>query len=418
MASVFKQAVDYVKESLSAYTTVSGVATSDRVATNPLERSVEALNGRYNLGQTEVGEYIKFGVNDDFPIILDQMLRQSPVHSGIVTKKAKMVTGKGIKYDFSSVKTPAKQAEIKAFLANCAGKSQGLYEQIVHSGFENEHKGGFAIYVKWNDDHTKPIEMRSLDIKGVRAAKPVGGKVTHYIVRRRFGTNMLSMQDNEPRLIPVFDKFKKNREEVLYVKNPYSGNEFYGVPNYISAYNYIAADFEFGKHIHSSAKNGFSPKVLATFIGRNMTKEQQRDEFNKFKASFTGAEGETVIASWVKNKEDAPSFTPLDVSNLDKTVDVLSRLNDAKILTAHNITSPTLFGVMVAGRLGGTGNELVGAYQIFRATETLPIRELVLSAYNRILSVAGYDKINLEIDEEIVNLESLKGANTEDLTNG
>jgi len=74
--------------------------------------------------------------------------------------------------------------------------------------------------------------------------------------------------------------------------------------------------------------------------------------------------------------------------------------------------------VMVAGRLGGTGNELVGAYQIFRATETLPNRELVLSAYNRILSVAGYDKINLEIDEEIVNLESLKGANTEDLTNG
>jgi hypothetical protein len=41
-----------------------------------------------------------------------------------------------------------------------------------------------------------------------------------------------------------------------------------------------------------------------------------------------------------------------------------------------------------------------------------------LAAYNRILSVAGYDKINLEIDEELVNLESLKGANTEDVTNG
>jgi hypothetical protein len=329
-----------------------------------------------------------------------------------------MVSGKGILYNFDNIKTPAKQAEIKAFISNCAGKSQGLYDQIVHSAFENEHKGALAIYVKWNQEHTKPVEMRSLDIKGVRAAEPVNGKVTHYIIRRRFGPNALSMQDNEPRLIPVFDKFKKNREEILYVKNPYSGNEFYGVPNYISAYHYIAADFEFGKHIQHSAKNGFTPKVLATFIGRNMTNEQKRDEFNKFKASFTGAEGETVIASWVKNKEEAPMFTPLDVSNLDKTVDVLSRLNDAKILTAHNITSPTLFGVMVAGRLGGTGNELVGAYQIFRATETLPNRELVLAAYNRILSVAGYDKINLEIDEELVNLESLKGANTEDVSNG
>jgi hypothetical protein len=418
MASLVQQALGYVKETFSAYTSISGTATSDRISTNPLEKSIENLNGRYSLGQTDVGQYVKFGTNDDFPTILDRMLRQSPVHSGIITKKAKMVSGKGILYNFDNIKTPAKQAEIKAFISNCAGKSQGLYDQIVHSAFENEHKGALAIYVKWNQEHTKPVEMRSLDIKGVRAAEPVNGKVTHYIIRRRFGPNALSMQDNEPRLIPVFDKFKKNREEILYVKNPYSGNEFYGVPNYISAYHYIAADFEFGKHIQHSAKNGFTPKVLATFIGRNMTNEQKRDEFNKFKASFTGAEGETVIASWVKNKEEAPMFTPLDVSNLDKTVDVLSRLNDAKILTAHNITSPTLFGVMVAGRLGGTGNELVGAYQIFRATETLPNRELVLAAYNRILSVAGYDKINLEIDEELVNLESLKGANTEDVSNG
>jgi len=418
MASLVQQALGYVKETFSAYTSISGTATSDRISTNPLEKSIENLNGRYSLGQTDVGQYVKFGTNDDFPTILDRMLRQSPVHSGIITKKAKMVSGKGILYNFDNIKTPAKQAEIKAFISNCAGKSQGLYDQIVHSAFENEHKGALAIYVKWNQEHTKPVEMRSLDIKGVRAAEPVNGKITHYIIRRRFGPNALSMQDNEPRLIPVFDKFKKNREEILYVKNPYSGNEFYGVPNYISAYHYIAADFEFGKHIQHSAKNGFTPKVLATFIGRNMTNEQKRDEFNKFKASFTGAEGETVIASWVKNKEEAPMFTPLDVSNLDKTVDVLSRLNDAKILTAHNITSPTLFGVMVAGRLGGTGNELVGAYQIFRATETLPNRELVLAAYNRILSVAGYDKINLEIDEELVNLESLKGANTEDVSNG
>lgn len=418
MASLIQQAVEYVKETFSASTSISGPATADRISTNPLEKSVENLNGRYNLGQTEVGEYIKFGINDDFPTILDRMLRQSPVHSGIITKKAKMVSGKGITYDFENVKTPAKQAEIKAFLSNCAGKSQGFYDQIVHSAFENEHKGAIAIYVKWNAEHNKPIELRSLDIKGVRAAKPKDGKVTHYIVRRRFGPNALSMQDNEPRLIPAFDKFSKHREEILYVKNPYSGNEFYGIPNYISAYHFIAADFEFGKHIQHSAKNGFTPKVLATFIGRNMTNEQKREEFNKFKASFTGAEGETVIASWVKNKEEAPEFTPLDVSNLDKTVDVLSRLNDAKILTAHNITSPTLFGVMVAGRLGGTGNELVGAYQIFRATETLPNRELVLAAYNRVLSIAGYDKINIQIEEELVNLESLKGANTQDITNG
>ena len=149
-----------------------------------------------------------------------------------------------------------------------------------------------------------------------------------------------------------------------------------------------------------------------------MSNEQKAIEYKNFKESFTGPQADNFIVSWVKKEEDAPKFTPLDIANLDKTVDVLSRLNDAKILTAHNITSPTLFGVMVSGKLGGTGNELVTAYQIFRATETLPNREIILGGINRILSTTGYDKMNLKVLEENINLESIKGANTEDISNG
>ena len=259
--------------------------------------------------------------------------------------------------------------------------------------------------------------MRSIDPNGVRAAEPNDkGEVTDYIVRRTFGVGATSVQHNEPRKIKAFNKFDKTATEfILYVKNPYSGNPYYGIPNYISAYHYIAADFAFGKHIKNSAENGFTPKVLATFMGRNMTDEQKSTEYRKFKESFTGPDADNFVVSWVKKQEDAPKFTPLDVSNLDKTVDVLSRLNDAKIRTAHNITSPTLFGVMVAGKLGGSSSELVAAYQIFRATETLPNRKILLDAVNRVLSVVGFDKMNLEITEEIVNLENIKGANTTDV---
>ena len=61
---------------------------------------------------------------------------------------------------------------------------------------------------------------------------------------------------------------------------------------------------------------------------------------------------------------------------------------------------------------------LVTAYQIFRATETLPNREVLLDSINRVLSTVGYDKMNLGIVEEDINLESIKGANTDDITNG
>ena len=38
-------------------------ATEHSIATNELENSIEDLNGRYKLGHTLVGDYIKFGVN-------------------------------------------------------------------------------------------------------------------------------------------------------------------------------------------------------------------------------------------------------------------------------------------------------------------------------------------------------------------
>lgn len=393
------------------------VAKEGNIVTNPLEKSIENLDSRYAVGYTPAGNYIKFGSEDNFPVLLQRMYNQSPVHAGILTKKAKMVAGNGLSYDVDGAfKAPIKRAEIKAFLANCAGKSQGLYEQITHSGFQQELNGAFAFYIKWNKEHNKLIEFKSLDVKGVRIAEPdESGRITHFIIRRKFGRGDTAMQHNEARKIAAFDKFSKEQEQILYVKNPYSNNHYYGVPNYISAFHFISADYEFGKHIRNSAANGFTPKVLATFVGRNMSNEQKKIEFDKFKASFVGAEAETVIASWVKSKEDAPIFTPLDVSNLDKTVDILSRLNDAKILTAHNVTSPTLFGVMVAGKLGGTGNELVTAYQIFRATETLPNRANIIDAVNRVLSTVGYEKINLSINEEKIDLESIKGANINDI---
>jgi hypothetical protein len=395
-------------------------ATEDSVAANELENTIRDLNSRYKLGHTNVGDYIKFGVNDDFPVILEKMLRQSPVHAGILTKKAKMVSGRNINYSDEFLKTKKAKQELKVFLKNCSGNNQGMYDVISHAAFQYEHKGAAAFYVRWNNTRTKILEFKSLDPKGIRAAEPnEKGEVTHYIVRRSFGYGANSVQHNEPRKIKAFSKYDKStKEAVLYIANPYSGNPYYGVPNYISAFHYIASDFEFGKHIKNSSENGFTPKVLATFIGRNMSAEQRATEYKNFKESFTGSEADNFIVSWVKKEEDAPKFTPLNVENLDKTIDVLSRLNDAKILTAHNITSPTLFGVMVSGKLGGTGNELVTAYQIFRATETLPNREILISNINRILSTIGFDEMNLSVVEEDINLESIKGANTTDIANG
>jgi hypothetical protein len=41
-----------------------------------------------------------------------------------------------------------------------------------------------------------------------------------------------------------------------------------------------------------------------------------------------------------------------------------------------------------------------------------------MDGINRVMSTIGYDAMQLGIVEEEINLESIKGANTSDITNG
>jgi len=169
--------ISNVREFFSSKTSVT---SADSVSSNELDESIKDLSGRYRLGSTEVGQYIKFGTYDDFPEILEKMLRQSPVHSGILTKKAKMVAGNDISYEDDFLPTKKAKVELKVFLNNCGGNNKGLHDVIDHAAFQYENKGAMALYVKWNKDRSKIAELKSLDPKGVRAAEPnEKGEVTH-----------------------------------------------------------------------------------------------------------------------------------------------------------------------------------------------------------------------------------------------
>ena len=151
---------DSITEFFASNTTV---AKATSVASNALEKSIENLSGKYKLGLTKEGNYIKFGTSDDFPIIIEKMLKQSPVHAGIISKKAKMVAGTGLDYNVEAFKSRVKQSELKAFINNCAGKHSGLYDVLTHAAHQYELHGAMALCVKWNATHTKIVYLTSLD---------------------------------------------------------------------------------------------------------------------------------------------------------------------------------------------------------------------------------------------------------------
>jgi hypothetical protein len=256
--------------------------------------------------------------------------------------------------------------------------------------------------------------LEAVTPRKLRAAAPENGVVTKWVKRDVFKNTSSRVFSNEEELINVYTIDNKDDRQIIYIANPESDNDFYGLPNYIGAFNFIEADYEFGVTIKNSAENGFSPKVLATFIGRNVSEDQKTSQANKFKNNFQGSDREQVILSWVRRKEDTPEFKSLDISGLDKTIDVMARLNDSKILTAHSVTNPTLFGVTIAGKLGNSGTELESAYNIFRATETLPTRELLLDGLRTAFKGSQFDDIELTVIDPSVSADELRGGDTTD----
>lgn len=406
--------ISRAKEKVSVWLSSAGATISSASAenANALYDYIDSLNSVWKVNRLDGYsgvEYIKFGKSDDFPNILDKMRSQSPIHSGILTKKAKMIYGNDITADLGGSK-------MKAFMKNAGGEGVSLHKVFSKIAFYYEQYGACGLLIKYNEAHTKVISITPYSPNQIRAIKPANGTdVSRYAVRRFFGKSSYGADNNEATIYPKFSKFnKEDQEQFMYITNPHSGNPIYGVPNYVSAYDYINSDYEFGRMINTASSNSFNPKTMVTFVGRNMTEEQKAEQFAAFKDTYIGNDGEQVIAAWVRDESEKPIIDPIKVDNLDKTVAIMAQLNDSKILTAHNVTSPTLFGVMVSGKLGGTGNELVTAYQIFRATETLPTRELLLEYLQDIMMSAGM-KVTFNIEEQEIDLESIKGANTEDV---
>lgn len=404
--------VQRFKDSVMDFGAIPTTADASQMSRNPIAKSVENLikNPQY----TTVGklEYIKFGDRDNIDEVIEILKGQSTTHSGIINRKAKMVAGNDLK---AVGKIGNKKTAWEAF-EKSAGGSYGKALESEWKKIANlyETYGAVGILIK-TDGGTTMTSIKALSPRKIRIGRlTTDNEIDHFIVRSTFSKTSSKIYKGTEREVVSFDPNNDSQKEsLLYVVNPATENDFYGLPNYIAAFHFISADNKFGVTIHNSAENGFQPKVMLTFIGRNMSQEQKDTHAEQIKSNFVAADGETVIVNYIRREEEMPKVDSLAVANLDKTIATMANLNDSKILTAHSITNPTLFGVSVAGKLGNSGTELESAYNIFRATETLPNRKLLLDALTLAFTGSNFDGIKFEVEDIDVSPQENRGDNVE-----
>jgi hypothetical protein len=111
----------------------------------------------------------------------------------------------------------------------------------------------------------------------------------------------------------------------------------------------------------------------------------------------------------VASKEEAPIITPIPQNGADGYYTDVNDMVLQKILTAHRITSPMIFGIKEAGQLGGR-SEVIDAYLLLLNQVIKPMQQDILDVFGIIFDI----NYGMEITLGIVQLK-LYDDNTEEV---
>jgi hypothetical protein len=293
-------------------------------------------------------DYILFGDKNLFPDHLLYLYNKSSVHGAIINNKVKYIIGKGIDCTDPKLKSVNRYSESLNKVLEKSSKDielfGGFYWQIIYNALGNVQE---II-------HSPFQELRkSKDGKG-------------YYHCKNWDWN--KHKKTEPVFIPNFDPKSPVGTQIFSYREYRPGASEYPLPGYFSALNDIETDAEISIYNLSVIKNGqFSGKIVSFFNG--VPSEEEQDKLEKrWNKKFAGAgnAGKTMLSfNLIAGKE--PTISDLSTTDLDKLFDQLSKTTQAKIFAGHEVTSPTLFGIMEPGKLGGR-NEMQDSYEIFKNT--------------------------------------------------
>ncbi|SHF91198.1 hypothetical protein SAMN05444362_1125 [Dysgonomonas macrotermitis] len=192
---------------------------------------------------------------------------------------------------------------------------------------------------------------------------------------------------------------------LYYYKDYEPGLDYYPIPHYYSAFNYIEADGLLGRFYRNSINNGFAPSVIIT-IPSNPA-DEAKDQFNRdMQASFAGTNGaNSIVILYGESQDIKPEVTPFTASG---NADLYNNVNDVifqKIISAHRLSSPTLAGLSGSGNLSGNAGEIINSFILYNFTVIHKLRRKLLDILNVFSINNGYGALRIKELEVIKRIK-------------
>lgn len=320
--------------------------------------------------------YIQYGDRNDYPNYLVDLFNKSAKHNAIVKSKVHYITANGW--------TGSPQSE--PFMEK-VNRMESLEDLTRKVSLDAELFGGYYLEIIWSV--TKQLsEVWHCDYTKIRTNKDN----TQFWYKEDWADR------NEKAMVyPAFNPSNPYGKQILYIKEYRPNMGYYSLPGYFGALNYIESDIEISKHVLGNAQTGFSASKLITLPNGEPSDDEKRNIEKRFTNRFSGSDGKKFILAFVNDSARKPIVDDLGTSDITKEdfgrVDSLIQTN---IFSGHQITTPSIFGIAEAGKLGSR-SEMRDGYEIFKNTYVNSKQMHLESVFNMLAKYRGIEDAELSI---------------------
>lgn len=342
-------------------------------------------------------EYVYFGEGNNYPSFIIDIYNKHPEHSAILKMKCRYISGKGLKTDPEYYTDTLEAIKAESFLtvANRYEDWNSVYQKTVNS---LEIFNGFYWQIIWNLGGTR-CEVYLLQFAKCRVSK-CGTKIMY----SDQWVNADGTPIQNPKYIEydIFNPNERKGTQVYFYKvtdQYYDGiGDTYPLPEYKGAMINVYTDIAISEFQNNLALHGMTAQGMLTLFRGEPSNDEKKKLDKLFNNKFTGVSGSKVILNFAADGGDkGAEWTTFQTSDLDKQFELISKVNQQKIITGHQIPNKGLVGISTEGALSDRTSIDLG-YEQLQNTYVIPRQELILEEIEMIGELCGVD-LELKVNQ-------------------
>ena len=271
-------------------------------------------------------------------------------------------------------------------------------EEIKRVIFDLKLYGNGCFQVYWDDSHSKVIKFYHVPVQNIRAEKIYDNpKIENYYYCTDWADHRAQKHKKK---IPAFGT-SREKMEILYIKNYSPGKYYYSLPDWMSGLQFAYVEAELSNLHLNNIENGFLPLVMINMNNGIPAPEERQTIESMIESKFTGTRNAgRFMLSFNDDADRRPTIDTINIDNLHDKYKYVAEYAQDRILVAHRITSPLLFGIRTqANGFSSQSEEMKTAYSILSTMTINPFQNLVINFLTNALEIGGYSETELYFEQ-------------------